>query len=334
LHNEDTTVDQSLIFSRTLYSLLKNAGLRGGEWHDPRFELPEDFTQRLNDYDGVVLLEDDPRYRKEELERYANFVVDARDHYYEDGPSATTALSRNNTIGTMYTGLVPIVYKAQHALLQSLVESTGWAFVAISIVMILVLRSVSAGLISMIPNIFPVVIVFGYMGWRQTLVDIGTMMTASVAMGVAVDDTVHFLTWFRRGLDEGRDRKGAIMLAYDRCATAMTQTTLIGGLGLSVFAFSTFTPTQRFGVLMLTLMVAALIGDLVFLPAILAGPAGRVFSRSKRAKKSKPALPPDDKAAPTEPPLEAVRQEPIRMKPKRASSGMRLEGRHRRPGRR
>ena len=53
----------------------------------------------------------------------------------------------------------------------------------------------------------------------------------------------------------------------------MTQTTLIGGLGLSVFALSSFTPTQRFGVLMLTLLAAALLGDLLFLPAILSSPS-------------------------------------------------------------
>jgi hypothetical protein len=116
------------------------------------------------------------------------------------------------------------------------------------------------------------------------------MMTASVALGVAVDDTVHYLTWYRFGLDKGLDRKGAVMLAYERCATAMTQTTLIGGLGLAVFAFSTFTPTQRFGMLMLTLLVAALVGDLIFLPAMLTGPVGRFF-RGRRASPS-PETPP------------------------------------------
>ena len=58
----------------------------------------------------------------------------------------------------------------------------------------------------------------------------------------------------------------------------MTQTTLIGGLGLCVFGLSTFTPTQRFGILMLVLLIAALVGDLVFLPAILAGPFGKLFA--------------------------------------------------------
>ena len=121
------------------------------------------------------------------------------------------------------------------------------------------------------------------------MVDIGSMMTASVAMGVAVDDTIHFLTWFRKGMDQGMERRGALILAYERCAAAMTQTTLIGGLGLSVFAFSSFTPTQRFGTMMLTLLAAALVGDLLFLPALLASPIGKFFSsenQSRRKRKS------------------------------------------------
>ena len=170
-----------------------------------------------------------------------------------------------------------MVYKAQRTLLTSLIRSTGWAFVMIAIVMMILLRSSRAGMLSMIPNVFPVVVIFGWMGWSGVLVDIGSMMTASVAMGVAVDDTIHFLTWFRRGLDQGLERRQAIMLAYKRVGTALTQTTAIGGLGLSVFAFSTFTPTQRFGVLMLTLLAVALIGDLIFLPALLASPLGKIF---------------------------------------------------------
>jgi len=140
-----------------------------------------------------------------------------------------------------------------------------------------VLRSPIAGMISMIPNVFPIIIIFGSLGWLGIKVDIGIMMTASVALGVAVDDTVHFLTWFRRGVTRGMNRVEAVMLAYDRCATAMLQTTIIGGLGLAVFATSTFTPTQQFGYLMISMLGAALIGDLLLLPAILVSPLGRFF---------------------------------------------------------
>ena len=193
-----------------------------------------------------------------------------------------------------YTGLVPLVYKAQTELLSGLFKSLLMAFGLIAIVMMLVLRSFFAGIISMIPNLFPVVIIFGAMGWSGMLVDVGTMMTASVALGVAVDDTIHYLSWFRHALDIGLNRRESAKFAYEKCATAMTQTTLIAGFGLAVFALSTFTPTQRFGYMMLALLAAALVGDLVLLPALLVGPFGRIFDRKRPTKKNNWLGPKDD----------------------------------------
>lgn len=193
----------------------------------------------------------------------------------------------------MFTGIVPVVYKAQRTLLSSLLESIMMAFVLIAGVMIVLLNpgrfpanwlqpanfasGLAAGAVSMIPNIFPVLLVFGLMGHLRIAVDIGTMMTASVAMGVAVDDTIHFLSWFRQYLEEGKTRVEAVIATYRKVGPAMTQTTIVGGLGLFVFALSTFTPTQRFGTLMLVMLAAALIGDLILLPALLAGPLGKFF---------------------------------------------------------
>ncbi|OYP32270.1 efflux RND transporter permease subunit [Rhodopirellula sp. MGV] len=213
----------------------------------------------------------------------------------------------------IYTGVVPVVYKAQRTLLGSLVESITMAFVLIALVMVVLLNPGStpvpflragnmvsgtmAGIVSMIPNMFPVLLVFGLMGHTGRLVDIGTMMTASVAMGVAVDDTIHFLSWFRSFLDKGYDRLKAVEMTYRRVGPAMTQTTIVGGLGLFVFALSTFTPTQRFGTLMLVLLAAALIGDLVLLPALLAGPLGRFFKPRVGAKlvdEPEDMMPPQD----------------------------------------
>jgi len=72
-------------------------------------------------------------------------------------------------------------------------------------------------------------------------------------------------------------RVEAVIETYKRVGPAMMQTTFVGGLGLFVFSLSTFTPTQRFGTLMLVLLVTALLGDLILLPALLAGPLGRWF---------------------------------------------------------
>jgi uncharacterized protein len=181
--------------------------------------------------------------------------------------------------GVTYTGLTPLVYKAQHSLLSGLVESFCWAFVMIAVVMALNFRSVSAGLLTMIPTVWPVAIVFGSLGWLGIPIDIGTMMTAGVAMGVCVDDTVHYGTWFRRALRMGMNRIEATRFAYEHAAAAMYQSNFVVGFGLAAFGISAFMPTRRFGLLMLTLLMFGLMADLVLTPAILAGPLGRFFSK-------------------------------------------------------
>jgi predicted RND superfamily exporter protein len=274
----------------------------------------------INQFDCIVRIDKIPSYDVVEeviakSDTAAAKLVDFRAHRFDVDPETKLPLPGMKTakelkdtggkeidVTAMYTGIVPIVYKAQRSLLESLIQSIGLAFVMISIVMMLLLRdwrspwgprnllNVRGGMAAMLPNVFPVVIIFGFMGHMNSwfggsvdsfLVDIGSMMTASVAMGVAVDDTIHFLNWYRNALAQGYRRKEAIKVAYSRVATAMTQTTLIGGLGLAAFALSTFTPTQRFGVLMLFLLAAALVGDLIFLPAILAGPLGKFFGKER-----------------------------------------------------
>jgi hypothetical protein len=105
-------------------------------------------------------------------------------------------------------------------------------------------------------------------------------MAPSVALGVTVDDVVHFMLWFRRGIADGLDRKQATMLAYKGCARAMYQSWGVIGIGLSVFSLSPFGPTQRFGYMMLAMLTIALVGNLVLMPALLSGPLGAVFSWS------------------------------------------------------
>ena len=138
----------------------------------------------------------------------------------------------------------------------------------------------------MLPNVFPIVVVFGWMGWRQIPIDIGSMMTACVALGIAVDDTLHYLLWYRREIDKGATRADAIRRCFDHCGKAMVQTTLICGLGLLVFSMSSFVPTGRFAWLMLALLTSALVADLIFLPAILASPLGKAFGGSDAEDKT------------------------------------------------
>jgi predicted RND superfamily exporter protein len=288
----NAVVSQDALYSETLAELLVLAGL-DAQWVGDA--LPKDSLEYGLDevFDCVVLVNNEPvngqpKYDFATLEKHGKVFVDGRDfHYVYGDEKCKTAAQRDAVVQVVYTGVVPVVYKAQRTLLESLIQSIGWAFLMIAVVMMIVLRNspgslgflnVRGGLLSMVPNVFPVVVIFGFMGFLGVSVDIGTMMTASVAMGVAVDDTIHFLSWYRKGIISGMSRQLAIELAYSKVGTAMTYTTLIGGMGLAVFMLSTFTPTQRFGGMMLTLLLAALVGDLVLLPAILASPLGKYLS--------------------------------------------------------
>ncbi len=198
-----------------------------------------------------------------------------------------------------YTGVIPLIYKAQRALLTDLVESFFMAFVMIALVMVAVLRSPTAGLLAMVPNVFPAVVIFGLMGWLGIWIEIGSIMTASAAMGIAVDDTFHFLAWFRADTGVGRSRRESLRFAFNRCAGAMIHTTLIAAGGLLVFSLSSFMPIVRFAWLMAVLLLAALLGDLVLLPALLAGPLGKWFQprASRNAGEGVPERQVDSRAA-------------------------------------
>ena len=247
--------------------------------HEGDAEYMDRVRGLLSNQDALILVSASSDPRAKDLSDGGLQVIDVANVPTLDTSAAFPLATGNGPrpIRAVYTGMIPLVYKTQRQLLISLNESILWATVLIAVVMMFVLRSPMAGLISMIPNVFPIVMIFGALGWLGIKVDIGIMMTASVALGVAVDDTVHFLTWFRRGVKQGLDRAQAVMLAYDRCATAMLQTTIIGGFGLAVFATSTFTPTQQFGYLMISMLGTALVGDLLLLPAILVSPLGKFF---------------------------------------------------------
>lgn len=236
-------------------------------------------------YDAVVVVGD---FTDADLDVVRAGVPDMIDARLQDDPGEfkqrdAMGQPADRELSAIFTGVVPIVYQAQRALLNSLIESTWWSFLTITPIMMLVSRSFFAGAVAMIPNAVPVLLIFGGMGWMGIAVDIGSMMTASIALGVAVDDTIHFLARFRAELDQAPSREAAIVSTYSHCAVPTLQAALISGLGLSVFAFSTFTPTQRFGWLMLCILLAGVVSELVLLPALLASPLGRVFCANRAA---------------------------------------------------
>jgi uncharacterized protein len=268
-----------------LAAMLKTARLNVVRGEKNPNEIPLVKIQQLGKLDSVVLVGPFNDSEAALLSSALGNVIDL----HAPLPSLDIASQEQATDGepwlsAVYTGVVPIVYKAQRALLQSLISSTFWSFATITPLMIFVARGFRPGLVAMIPNVLPVLAIFGGMGWLGIPIDIGSMMTASIALGVAVDDTIHYLSWFRVNMDQLKNRNDAIVRSYKSAALPTLQTALISGLGLSVFAFSTFTPTQRFGWLMLAILIAGVVAELIMLPAILAGPLGKCFENPRRRR--------------------------------------------------
>lgn len=178
-------------------------------------------------------------------------------------------------IHVRYTGMMPLIQNIQTAILEDLFRSFLTAFALIALAIAIVLRNIRLTIAAMLPNLFPVLMIFGGMGWLGLPVDIGTVMTASVALGIAVDDTIHFLTCYRSQLASGHNIELAVRHAIQKSGRAMLQTTLICSMGMLVFSASAFVPTYRFGVIMALSLLTALLGDLVYLPAILTSRLGR-----------------------------------------------------------
>ena len=167
------------------------------------------------------------------------------------------------------TGIAPLIERAQHDIFNGFWKSVFTAFVLITVVMMVCLRSPLAAGVAMVPNVTPILLVFGALGWMGVATDIGTMMTGSIALGIAVDGTFHFLTRYREVFDQTGNTRLATRDALVSTGPPIVQATLITGLGMLALGMSNFGPTFRFGVLMAASLGVALIGDLVLLPCLL-----------------------------------------------------------------
>ncbi|MYJ75148.1 MAG: MMPL family transporter, partial [Gammaproteobacteria bacterium] len=141
---------------------------------------------------------------------------------------------------------------------------------AISGILLFALRSLRLGLISIVPNLLPAVLGFGV--WGLTVAQVGLSLSVVVAMtiGIVVDDTVHFLSKYRRAQREyGRNAEESVRYAFDTAGRALLTTTVVLVAGFLIFAFSPFVPTAQVGILTAMVIGFALIADLTLLPALL-----------------------------------------------------------------
>jgi len=184
-----------------------------------------------------------------------------------------------------FTGVTPLLENAQREIFTGFWQSFTAAFLSITLVMIISLRSVLAGLVAMVPNIIPIWFVFGIVGFCGMTVDIGMMMTGSIALGISVDCTFHFLVTYQERYKAGDSSAQAALAAIRHSGEPMIGSTIVSALGMLALCLCSFVPTARFGYLMAAQMVASLLGELLLLPAILC------LRPDRRKKKASPPPP-------------------------------------------
>ena len=169
----------------------------------------------------------------------------------------------------IYTGHGYLFHHAQLSLLKDLFFNFLLAFAIIAPLLVVILRSFKIGLIAMVPNIFPTVVVFGALGWLTYPVDMALAMTACVALGIAVDDTTHFLVRFRDFGGSLSNIADPICKTLEQCGPAMWHTTLIASASLMTYYFSSMLVVSRFAWAISLLLAVALVADVLMLPALL-----------------------------------------------------------------
>jgi hypothetical protein len=145
----------------------------------------------------------------------------------------------------------------------------GLAVAAIVFMLMLAFRDWRLGLIALIPNAAPILIVVGVMGWAGLKVNVATAMLASVSMGLAVDFSIHYLYRFQRELRAGKSFNEAVRDAHGSVGLAMVLANIALIAGFSTLVISEFVPTVHFGLLVSVAMLGGLAGNLTALPLLL-----------------------------------------------------------------
>lgn len=172
-------------------------------------------------------------------------------------------------VTTRLTGLGYVYANALTGFIRDMLRSLGGAALVVFALIAFLFRSIRVGLISVLPNITPLLLTLGYMQLRGYDLNRASVIVFAIGLGVAVDDTIHFLVRYREESRDGGPVSGAVRRTLFGAGRAMVITTLLMVVGLAFIHTSDFMPTRRFAELTSVMMVAALIGDLCLLPALL-----------------------------------------------------------------
>jgi predicted RND superfamily exporter protein len=175
----------------------------------------------------------------------------------------------DDSVNVEITGSMALTKAMNDRMGEGIKSSFLAVLIAITIMMIFFLRSVKLGLISMIPNVFPVLITLGFMGFRGILMSMPLMCCSAIIIGVAVDDTIHFFRRYRREFTTSGNYSAALQATLATVGRPITFTTLTLILGFMVMILSVMKGWSHFGFLAGFAFFWALMADFFFAPALM-----------------------------------------------------------------
>ena len=176
----------------------------------------------------------------------------------------------NNYYKVTFTGTSIVASRGTEYLLENLLTSLFFAILSIAILMAILFRSWRMVIVSMIPNLIPLFITGGIMGWLGIPLKPSTLLVFSIAFGISVDDTIHYLAKYRLEIKQNKwDLKQCVINAISEAGIGMFYTSIVLYCGFSVFVFSQFGGTQALGLLVSVTLLIAMLTNLVLLPSLL-----------------------------------------------------------------
>lgn len=167
------------------------------------------------------------------------------------------------------TGQTAMYAYMQKDITDTLIYSLSLTILIVSLMMLVIFKRLKILWILLLPNLLPVILVIGMMGWLGLTIDMGVAIAGAIIIGVAVDDTIHFLVKYFDARKRGLGMAETFDEVLHYAGRAILFTTVVLSLSFSMFVFSTFTPNQNFGVVTASALAIALVIDLIYLPALL-----------------------------------------------------------------
>lgn len=180
------------------------------------------------------------------------------------------------------TGPLMLSQASVESIRRTQLRSFSIAALLVFLLLVVFLRSIGWGLFALVPNLLPVAILLGAMGSLGIALDVGTSMVAPLALGIAVDDTIHVMSRYLRHRRDGDSGEAAIRKAVESAGRAVVTTSLALSLGFSTMLVSSFQSVANIGLLSALAVAGALVADLVLLPAMVSG-LGWISSPRPRA---------------------------------------------------